>query len=139
MMLSSGGEYGDTSRCRELGISAYLTKPVKQSDLFDSICRLVEDSVTAAADEPAPVTVPSLSASSRKTLFSARGLISSRVILPSLLESMKLKARSPVGKFGSFAAANAPADAVIPTAPANRIALIIMVIILSREDRLPDS
>ena len=30
MMLSSGARPGDRARCFELGISAYLTKPVKQ-------------------------------------------------------------------------------------------------------------
>ena len=33
MMLTSGARPGDRARCFELGISAYLTKPVKQSDL----------------------------------------------------------------------------------------------------------
>jgi PAS domain S-box-containing protein len=37
MMLTSGGRGGDSARCRELGISTYLPKPVKQSDLFDAI------------------------------------------------------------------------------------------------------
>jgi signal transduction histidine kinase/DNA-binding response OmpR family regulator len=37
MMLSSAGQSGDAARCRELGIAAYLTKPVKQSDLFNAI------------------------------------------------------------------------------------------------------
>lgn len=37
MMLSSSGEYGDVSRCRDLGVSSYLTKPVTQSRLLDSI------------------------------------------------------------------------------------------------------
>jgi two-component system, sensor histidine kinase and response regulator len=37
IMLTSGGQPGDLRRCRELGIKAYLTKPVKQSDLLDSI------------------------------------------------------------------------------------------------------
>jgi len=37
MMLTSAGQRGDAARCRELGISAYLTKPIKQSDLFDAI------------------------------------------------------------------------------------------------------
>jgi len=37
MMLSSAGIRGDAIRCRKLGISAYLTKPVKQSDLLDAI------------------------------------------------------------------------------------------------------
>jgi two-component system sensor histidine kinase/response regulator len=37
MMLSSDARPGDRARCFELGISAYLTKPVKQSDLMDTI------------------------------------------------------------------------------------------------------
>ena len=37
MMLSSGARAGDRARCFELGIKAYLTKPVKQSDLMDTI------------------------------------------------------------------------------------------------------
>ena len=37
MMLSSAGHPSDRARCSELGVSAYLTKPVKQSDLLDTI------------------------------------------------------------------------------------------------------
>jgi two-component system, sensor histidine kinase and response regulator len=37
MMITSSGMRGDASRCREMGISAYLTKPVKQSSLLDAI------------------------------------------------------------------------------------------------------
>lgn len=37
MMLTSAGQRGDAARCRRLGISAYLTKPIKQSDLLDCI------------------------------------------------------------------------------------------------------
>ena len=37
MMLSSVGQRGDAARCRELGVSGYLTKPVKQSVLLDAI------------------------------------------------------------------------------------------------------
>jgi PAS domain S-box-containing protein len=37
MMLTTTGQVTDAERCRQLGISAYLTKPVKQSDLFDVI------------------------------------------------------------------------------------------------------
>src|SRR5581483_11722261 len=39
MMLTSSGQYGDQSRCRELGVSAYLTKPIKAADLRDAIAR----------------------------------------------------------------------------------------------------
>jgi PAS domain S-box-containing protein len=37
LMLTSAGQAGDIARCRELGIGAYLTKPVKQSELLDAI------------------------------------------------------------------------------------------------------
>jgi two-component system, sensor histidine kinase and response regulator len=36
-MLTSAGQPEDIARCRKLGISAYLTKPIKQSELFDVI------------------------------------------------------------------------------------------------------
>ncbi len=37
MMLSSADRSGDTSRCRELGVSCYLRKPITQAELFDAI------------------------------------------------------------------------------------------------------
>ncbi|MEW6139316.1 MAG: PAS domain S-box protein [Thermodesulfobacteriota bacterium] len=42
IMLTSAGERGDVSRCRELGAAAYLLKPVSQSDLFDTISRALQ-------------------------------------------------------------------------------------------------
>lgn len=41
MMLSSSGQTGDAARDRELGIAANLTKPVRQSELYNAILRLV--------------------------------------------------------------------------------------------------
>ena len=37
MMLTSGGQKGDAVRCRELGVAAYLTKPIRQSELREAI------------------------------------------------------------------------------------------------------
>jgi len=37
MMLTSQSQRGDAARCRELGVAAYLVKPVAQSELFDAI------------------------------------------------------------------------------------------------------
>jgi len=37
MLLTSGGHRGDAARCRELGVAAYLIKPIKQSALFDAV------------------------------------------------------------------------------------------------------
>jgi len=37
ILLTSAGQKGDAAHCKELDISGYLTKPVKQSELFDAI------------------------------------------------------------------------------------------------------
>ena len=37
LMLTSGGYPDGVSRCNELGIAAYLLKPIKQSELFDAV------------------------------------------------------------------------------------------------------
>ena len=37
MMLTSAGRRGDGARCRELGVNAYLTKPIKQTELHNAI------------------------------------------------------------------------------------------------------
>ena len=41
MMLTSTGHLGDAARCRELGISAYLVKPIRQTELLDAICQVL--------------------------------------------------------------------------------------------------
>ena len=41
VMLTSAGQPEDVARCRKLGISAYLTKPIKQSELFDVIINAI--------------------------------------------------------------------------------------------------
>jgi CheY-like chemotaxis protein len=41
MMLTSGGQRGDAARCGELGISAYLLKPVRKSELREAITRVL--------------------------------------------------------------------------------------------------
>jgi two-component system, sensor histidine kinase and response regulator len=40
MMLTSAGHRGDAGRCRDLGISAYLLKPIRQSELREAIARV---------------------------------------------------------------------------------------------------
>jgi len=44
MMLTSADQLGDATLCRKLGISAYLVKPVRQSELLDMICRGLQES-----------------------------------------------------------------------------------------------
>jgi PAS domain S-box-containing protein len=40
IMLTSGGRQGDSLRCREIGVSAYLTKPVGGPELLEAILRV---------------------------------------------------------------------------------------------------
>jgi two-component system, sensor histidine kinase and response regulator len=64
IMLTSAGQRGDSVRCTDVGIAAYLRKPVKQSDLFDSIAYTL---TPAANDEnqPSLITRHSLRVSKR--------------------------------------------------------------------------
>ena len=41
VMLTSGGQRGDADRCRQVGISAYLTKPVRQRELREAVLRVL--------------------------------------------------------------------------------------------------
>ncbi len=67
MMLSSAGRKEDADRCRDLGVAAYLTKPVKQSALLDSILMTLDaqspglglgDAPTEAASSLPPLVRP---------------------------------------------------------------------------------
>jgi two-component system, sensor histidine kinase and response regulator len=40
-MLTSAGHRGDGQRCKELGVSAYLLKPIRQSELREAIARVL--------------------------------------------------------------------------------------------------
>ncbi len=54
MMLTSGDRPDDVARCRRLGITAFLMKPVKQSELFDAIAAAIAPSEVPLADECPP-------------------------------------------------------------------------------------
>jgi len=51
MMLTSSGQFGDSTRCQALGIRAYLTKPIRQTDLFDAISRTLQTQTSRRDDE----------------------------------------------------------------------------------------
>src|ERR1700724_3734362 len=41
MMLTSAGHRGDAARCQALGVSAYLLKPIRQSELREAVARVL--------------------------------------------------------------------------------------------------
>jgi PAS domain S-box-containing protein len=58
MMLTSLDRRGDATRCEQLGVSAYLLKPVKQSELFDAIAMAVGAHPAALGAEPGRESTP---------------------------------------------------------------------------------
>ena len=84
MMLSSAGKYADSVRCRELGIDYSLMKPVKQSELLDSIVEVLS---VATGDEADASTAPGKPVSTRglHILLAEDGVVNQKVAV-SLLE-----------------------------------------------------
>ncbi len=58
MMLSSSDQVADAARCRELGISVYLTKPIRQSELLDAVMSALGNARTDDKFEPASAPEP---------------------------------------------------------------------------------
>ena len=84
IMLSSAGNYADSTRCRELGIDYSLMKPVKQSELLDSIVAALS---VATADEAGAAIAPDKPAGTTHLhiLLAEDGLVNQKVAV-SLLE-----------------------------------------------------
>ena len=56
MMLSSADQHRDAVRCREMGLAAYLTKPIKQSELQNTILSAL--GVASPQQERAAIAAP---------------------------------------------------------------------------------
>jgi len=68
MMLTSGGQRGDAQRCGELGIAAYLLKPIRQSELREAVSRVL--SARKSAEETPMITRYSL----REQIYAGKAL-----------------------------------------------------------------
>lgn len=67
LMLTSGGQPGEANRCRRVGISAYLLKPVLKADLLAAIlAALSHRRAETDAESPTLVTRHTLRESARK-------------------------------------------------------------------------
>jgi CheY-like chemotaxis protein len=56
LMLSSADQGGDATRCRDLGVRRYLVKPIKQSDLLDTIVTLLAEGPATGPPHPPPAS-----------------------------------------------------------------------------------
>jgi len=91
IMLTSAGRRGDLAQCRELGIRAYLTKPVKQSDLLDSILNVLSKS-TRGKLRGSPAA-PDLERDRRQTALPLNILLAEDNIINQKLATQVLKKR----------------------------------------------
>jgi len=78
VMISSAARLGDAKRCREIGISRYVTKPVIKSELLDTILDAMDEHVEGATVAQ-PVAVAQPSGPSVRVLLVEDGLVNQRV------------------------------------------------------------
>src|SRR5207249_11210466 len=56
LILTSAGQRGDGERCRQLGIQAYLTKPIARADLIEAVGTVLADTPSAGGGGADAVT-----------------------------------------------------------------------------------
>ncbi|MBI3411085.1 MAG: response regulator [Planctomycetes bacterium] len=84
LMLSSLDRPGDSARCREMGLAAYLTKPIKQADLLHALLSAVGASklirqVQAKPKDPIPEETPAATTRSLNILVAEDNLVNQRL------------------------------------------------------------
>jgi signal transduction histidine kinase/CheY-like chemotaxis protein len=77
VLLTSYGQRGDGATAREAGIAAYLTKPVRQSQLFDCLVGVL--------NQPAAESTEQTPAEGQSTLITKHVLIEAKSISPKLI------------------------------------------------------
>jgi CheY-like chemotaxis protein/HPt (histidine-containing phosphotransfer) domain-containing protein len=82
MMLTSSGQPVDASRCRELGLSAYLVKPVRQSELLQAVCSALAGAGRSEDQpaEPAPRLAAEPAAVSLRVLVAEDNAVNQRLV-----------------------------------------------------------
>jgi two-component system sensor histidine kinase/response regulator len=78
ILLTSGARHGDIARCKELGVSSYLIKPAKQSELLAAILTSGQEGATLSGDDQTPVA-EDLSLPKMKILLAEDGVANQKV------------------------------------------------------------
>jgi signal transduction histidine kinase/DNA-binding response OmpR family regulator/HPt (histidine-containing phosphotransfer) domain-containing protein len=86
LMLTSGGQPGDIDRCRELGISAYLIKPIRRSELLDVVLRVLNQEPKEVITDSEEALLPNAAPRKLRFLAAEDNLVNQRLIAR-LLES----------------------------------------------------
>ena len=84
LMLSSVNRREDVAISRALGVSAFLPKPIKQSDLFESIRSVLTEKRGDTAQEPESPPVPDESSPSLRILMAEDNVVNQMVAVTML-------------------------------------------------------
>ena len=86
LMLSSTGQPGDIARCGELGVSAYLFKPINPSELLAAILKAIAGSLERYATQVPTAAVPQVPARRRLRILLAEDNAINSLVAVRLLE-----------------------------------------------------
>ena len=81
IMLISAARQGDPGRCRDLGICAYLTKPLRRADLRTAIAAILSGASPQPAGAIASDAVPQRAALPLRILLAEDNLVNQRIAL----------------------------------------------------------
>jgi len=87
LILTSAGQRGDGERCRQMGIQAYLTKPIARADLIEAVGTVLAETPPVGA-APALVTRHSIAESrhSLRVLLAEDNLVNQQVATAMLVK-----------------------------------------------------
>jgi CheY-like chemotaxis protein len=81
MMLSSSAYHQEAARCRQLGVSGYLAKPIQPADLRNAICRALSGSPSASGAVRAGPARTAAARRSLRVLVAEDNVVNQRVIV----------------------------------------------------------
>ncbi|HEY3580751.1 MAG TPA: response regulator, partial [Pyrinomonadaceae bacterium] len=89
VMLTSFGERGDVATAQEIGIAAYLTKPVRQAQLFNCLTNVVgasagQEVIPAPPPKPIAKEIPAQVTSNKRLLLAEDNTVNQKVALRQL-------------------------------------------------------
>ncbi len=111
MMLTSSEYQGDAARCRELGIAAYLVKPIRKSELLNAILTVLG---SPAVSPPELITRATLRETRSLRVLVAEDNVINQVLIVRLLQKLgHIPTTAADGRLALEALAREPFDLVL--------------------------